>query len=141
MNNKPIILLVDDDPDFVEATCAVLESALYEVQVAYSGAEAWDRVRESCPHLIILDVIMPGEDGFQLLKRLRADATLQAIPVMMLTSLPNGLSPVSADAAGENVQDYVDKPVRPAELLKRIEKLLELYKDNEWHATFAKPID
>jgi putative two-component system response regulator len=124
MTTVPTILLIDDDPDFVEATCAVLESAPYEVWVAYSGAEGLTRAQESRPDLIILDVIMPGEDGFRILERLRADPVLAKVPVMMLTSLPNGLSLASSGGADTAVEDYVDKPIRPAELLRRVEKLL-----------------
>jgi CheY-like chemotaxis protein len=75
--------------------------------------------------VIILDVIMPGEDGFRVLDRLRVDPALAPIPVMMLTSLPNGLSAASAGDASF-VEDYVDKPIKPAELLQRVSKLLEL---------------
>ena len=121
----PTVLLIDDDPDFVEATCTVLESAPYEVLVAYNGDEGLTVAQEAQPDLIILDVIMPGEDGFRVLDRLRADPALAPIPVMMLTSLPNGLSATSAGDA-TLVEDYVDKPIRPAELLQRISKLLEL---------------
>lgn len=120
------ILLIDDDPDFVEATCAVLESVPYEVLVAYNGAEGLAKARETPPDVIILDVIMPGEDGFQILERLRADPALTNIPVMMLTSLPNGLSVTPVSETSASVEDYIDKPVRPAELLQRVERLLGL---------------
>jgi len=120
----PTILLIDDDPDFVEATCTVLESAPYKVLVAYNGKEGLTQARQARPDLVILDVIMPGEDGFRILERLRADPALAHIPVMMLTSLPNGLSLASRGEADTAVEDYVDKPIRPADLLRRIEKLL-----------------
>jgi DNA-binding response OmpR family regulator len=122
--NTWTILLIDDDPDFVEATCTVLESAPYSVLVAYSGEEGLNRAREDRPDLIILDVIMPGEDGFRILERLRADRMLAHIPVVMLTSLPNGLNLASRGGANTAVEDYIDKPIRPAELLSRVEKLL-----------------
>ena len=124
MNTMPTILLIDDDPDFVEATCTVLESAPYKVLVAYNGQEGLTQAREAPPDLIILDVIMPGEDGFRILERLRADPALARIPVMMLTSLPNGLSLASKGEIKTTVEDYIDKPIRPANLLRRIERLL-----------------
>lgn len=122
--HKPTILLIDDDPDFVEATCTVLESGPYEVLVAYSGAEGLSMARKTRPDVIILDVIMPVEDGFQTLEKLRADPALADIPVMMLTSLPNGLS-MSPVSEANTVDDYVDKPIGPAVLLQRVKKLLE----------------
>jgi CheY-like chemotaxis protein len=130
MSTVPTILLVDDDPDFVEATCTVLESVPYKVLVAYNGSAGLAKAREAQPDLIILDVIMPVEDGFQTLEKLRADPMLAHIPVMMLTSLSNGLSvaPLRGTNASEkdHVDDYIDKPIRPTELLKRVERLLEL---------------
>jgi len=125
MKTIPTILLIDDDPDFVEATCTVLESASYEVLVAYNGDEGLAIVREARPDLIILDVIMPVEDGFQVLEKLRGDPTLAHIPVMILTSLPNGLDVAPMSEANAVAEDYIDKPIRPAELLQRVEKLLE----------------
>jgi CheY-like chemotaxis protein len=126
MNTVPTVLLIDDDPDFVEATCAVLESVPYEVVVAYNGNEGVARAQETRPDLIILDVIMPGEDGFQIFERLRADPALAHIPVMMLTSLVNGLDLAPAGEGTIVAEDYIDKPIKPAELLRRVEELLEL---------------
>jgi putative two-component system response regulator len=125
MTDRPAILLIDDDPDFVEATCAVLESASYRVLVAYNGDEGLARAQESRPDLIILDVIMPGEDGFQTLENLRADPALAHVPVMMLTSLVNGLSMAPASETDTALEDYIEKPIKPAELLRRVEKYLE----------------
>jgi CheY-like chemotaxis protein len=126
MNTKPTILLIDDDPDFVEATRTVLESAPYEVLVAYNGGEGLVMAQESQPDLIILDVIMPGEDGFQTLEKLRADQILTDVPVMILTSLSDGQSFVPGGEVNAAVEDYVDKPIKPAKLLQRVEKLLGL---------------
>jgi two-component system sensor histidine kinase/response regulator len=125
MNKVPTILLIDDDPDFVDATCTVLESVPYKVLVAYSGSEGLAKAQETPPDLIILDVIMPVEDGFQILERLRDDRALAHIPVMMLTSLLDGLSVASMGGTNAAIADYVEKPVKPAELLRRIGELLE----------------
>lgn len=75
------ILLVDDDPDFVEATKIVLESAPYQVEVAYNGREALAKVHEEKPDLIILDIIMPEQDGFKVCKVLKEDPELSKIPI------------------------------------------------------------
>jgi len=82
------ILLIDDDRDFVEATGAILES-VYEVDVAYSGDEGLARARRARPNLILLDIIMPTKDGFQVYEVLKKDPDLARIPVVMLTSLPD----------------------------------------------------
>ena len=117
------ILLVDDDRDFVEATTAVLESA-YEVDMAYGGKEALAKARASRPDLILLDVIMPGEDGFAVCEKLKADPELADVPVIMLTSLAEGLGPSGKVGCVSQAEDYLEKPVKPAELLRRVNKFL-----------------
>jgi len=122
------ILLVDDDPDFVEATKIILESAPYEVEVAYNGTEALAKVRKEKPDLIILDIIMPEQDGFKVCKALKEDPELSKIPIIMLTSLSERMGETVysvSDGLMLEAEDYVDKPVTPAELLSRVAKFLE----------------
>lgn len=122
------ILLVDDDPDFVEATKIVLESALYQVEVAYDGTEALAKVHEEKPDLIILDIIMPEQDGFKVCKALKEDPELSKIPIIMLTGLSERMGETVysvSDGLMLEAEDYVDKPVTPAELLARVAKFLE----------------
>lgn len=122
------ILLVDDDPDFVEATRIVLESAPYQVEVAYDGTEALAKVEEERPDLIILDIIMPEQDGFKVCKALKGDPELSKIPIIMLTSLSERMGE-TAYAVGDGLmleaEDYIDKPVSPQELLGRVAKFLK----------------
>ncbi len=122
------ILLVDDDPDFVEATKIVLESAPYQVEVAYNGREALAKVHEEKPDLIILDIIMPEQDGFKVCKALKEDPELSKIPIIILTSLSERMRETVysvSDGLMLEAEDYVDKPVTPAELLARVAKFLE----------------
>ena len=122
------ILLVDDDPDFVEATTIVLESGPYKVIPAYSGREGLQKVEEEEPDLIILDIIMPGEDGFEVCRKLKRDPRYTEIPIIMLTSLSQRLGETTysvIDGMTLEADDYVDKPVHPRELLKRVRELLE----------------
>jgi DNA-binding response OmpR family regulator len=122
------ILLVDDDPDFVEATRTVLESVPYEVVVAHDGDEALDIVGEVQPDLVLLDIIMPTKDGFLVCEKLKSDADLWHIPVIMLTSLSQRISETAysvQDGMMLEADDFIDKPVRPAELLARIARLLK----------------
>lgn len=120
------ILMVDDDRDFVESTKAVLEEK-YEVLVAYDGDEGIEKARAEKPDLIILDVIMPTEDGFSAAERLKEDPELSAIPIMMLTSFGTRVSETNIPRSrGMDLEseDYIEKPVDPDELLSRAEKLL-----------------
>ena len=123
MTQRKRILLVDDDHDFVEATTAVLESA-YTVETAYGGNEGLAKAHASKPDLILLDVIMPDEDGFTVCEKLKADPALADVPVIMLTSLPEGLGPSGKVGCISEAEDYLEKPVRPAELLRRVNKFL-----------------
>jgi two-component system alkaline phosphatase synthesis response regulator PhoP len=128
MTEMPTILLVDDDRDFVEATKIVLESAPYDVAVAYDGDEALRKVKEVNPDLIILDIIMPEQHGFKVCEALKSDPELNEIPVIMLTSLSQQMGETAfslRDGMMLEADDYVDKPVTPEELLRRVRKFLE----------------
>jgi two-component system alkaline phosphatase synthesis response regulator PhoP len=121
------ILLVDDDRDFVEATKTLLEER-YEVVVAYDGDEGIAKAREENPDLIILDVIMPVEDGFTAAEEIAKDEQLKKIPLMLLTSFGQRMTKETniprsrgMEVAGD---DYVEKPVEPEELFRRVEKLI-----------------
>ena len=121
------ILLIDDDPDFVEATRKVLESRDYQVAVAYSGAEGLQKAMEDKPDVILLDIIMPAKDGFNVCEEFKESDELGDIPVLMLTSYSQRKGdtriPVS-HGFGLEAEDYIDKPVQPAVLIERIEKQL-----------------
>ena len=123
------ILLVDDDPDFVAATKTVLESRSdYNLFTASDGVFALSTAKAEKPDLIILDVIMPFEDGFTAARELKADPELSKIPIIILTSFSYrvGETDVSiAQGMKLEAEDYVEKPVSPQELLRRVDKLLK----------------
>jgi len=127
MARQAKILIVDDDPVFVEATKAVLESKNYQVSAAYDGDEGLEKVQDERPDLIVLDIIMPTKDGFTVCEQLKSDPAFSEIPVLILTSFAEKKGetsiPVSEGLALE-AEDYIDKPVLPDELLSRIEKML-----------------
>lgn len=130
MQRQAKILVIDDDPDFVEATKTVLESK-YQVITVYNGDDGLKKVVEERPDLIILDVVMPGKDGFAVCKELKENPHyhfFSKIPVLLLTVFPRGMEetkiPLSAGVSME-AEDYVQKPVSPEELLKRAEELLK----------------
>lgn len=128
MEKRAKILLVDDDPDFVEATKVVLESQLYEVITALSGKEGLEKAREQKPDLVLLDIIMPQIDGFQVCQQLKKDPELAEVPVIMITSFSEKYRETSlglSQGLTLEAEDFVDKPVSPAELLIRVEKWLK----------------
>jgi two-component system alkaline phosphatase synthesis response regulator PhoP len=127
MEKRAKILLVDDDPDFVQATKVVLESQPYEVITALSGKEGLKRAREERPDLVLLDIIMPEVDGFQVCQQLKKDPQLAQIPVIMITSFSERYMETSlpmSQGLTLEADDFVDKPVAPNELLIRVQKWL-----------------
>ena len=125
MEKKAKILLVDDDPDLINATRTILESNLYEVIVAQEGEEGLRKAREEKPDLIILDVIMPVKDGFTAAEQLKSDPELAKIPVVMLTSFSSKGQQTSIPRSRGldlDTEDYLDKPISPDELLKVVER-------------------
>jgi DNA-binding response OmpR family regulator len=128
MNGQAKILIVDDDPAFVEATTAILKSDSYKVEAAYDKEKAMEKIKREKPDLILLDVMMQRlDDGFTMCYKLKHDPELKPIPVLMITGVTKktGLK-FSPQTDGEYLEadDYVDKPVKAADLLKRVKKLL-----------------
>ena len=123
------ILLIDDDLDFLEATETVLKSnSNYEIITATNGDIGLQMAKDEKPDLILLDIIMPVQDGFTAAKTLKSDPQLQDIPVVLLTSFSQRVGETDlAVRQGMDLEaeDYIEKPVSPQELLRRVEKLLQ----------------
>jgi len=127
MTKPAKILLVDDDPVFVEATKTILESQ-YRVITAHDGEEGLEKARKEKPDLILLDIIMPAKDGFNVCKQMKQDRQLANIPVIMLTSFAQhkGETDIPVDAGLElEAEGYLEKPVSPEALLKQVRNMLK----------------
>ncbi|MEJ2056923.1 MAG: response regulator [Desulfofustis sp.] len=123
MADKKLILLVDDDPDFVEAVRVIVENGGYEVAVAYDGQEGLEAVAERKPDLIVLDVMMPVMNGHQACAKLKGDEETAAIPIILLTAVADRVTTSTythRDMLESEAEDYMPKPVEPNELLERI---------------------
>jgi two-component system alkaline phosphatase synthesis response regulator PhoP len=122
------ILIVDDDPDLVEAVTMILESKGHDVVPAYGGIEGLQKAKSEAPDLIVLDVMMPDKDGYTVCKELKADAKYRNIPILLLTAVVSEIPKTSRYTHEMGLEteadDYIDKPVEPAELVKRVEVLL-----------------
>jgi len=128
MDNRPKILLVDDDNDFVEATKMVLESKNYNVITASEGESGLRKARDENPDLIILDIIMPVKNGFTAAEEFKKDPVLSRIPVIMLTSFSSkgvGSGIPFGKGLELEAEDYIEKPISPEELLKKVSYLLK----------------
>jgi len=129
MNQGKSILVVDDDPDVVETTKIVLESAGYNVMSASNTREATELLDRTTPDLILLDVMMAEVDeGFRFSHKLRRDEKLSGIPIIMLSAIgaASGLK-FSAGEPNDFIQadEFLDKPVNLQVLLKKIAAVLE----------------
>lgn len=128
MSEKKKILLVDDDPDFVEAVKVIVESGGYEVKVAYDGKEGLEAVEEDKPDLIVLDVMMPVMNGHEACARLKGNPETAKIPVILLTAVADRVTTSTythRDMLESEAEDYMPKPVEPAELLEMIKSWLK----------------
>lgn len=123
------ILIIDDDADIVESMRVVLESKNYDVVSASSGQEGLDKAKQENPDLIILDVMMPNMDGFEMSRAIKGDPEHKNIPILMLTAIKEKSGLDFKKEAGDEtwlpVDDYCEKPLDPQELIAKIEKLLQ----------------
>ena len=93
MSDKKLILVVDDDPDLVESVSMKLESENFTVQKAYDGEEALQKIQEKQPDLVLLDVMMPKKNGYELCDELKSDAQYKDIIVVLLTAVGDAVTP------------------------------------------------
>jgi DNA-binding response OmpR family regulator/DNA-binding CsgD family transcriptional regulator len=113
-----VVLIVDDIPDNLAVLHDALDECGYTVLVAIDGASAIARAAQALPDIVLLDVMMPGMDGFEVARRLKADQATAPIPIVFMTALTDTEHVLAAFAAGG--VDYVSKPVRPREVVARI---------------------
>lgn len=113
-----VVLIVDDVPDNLSVLHDALDESGYTVLVATNGESALQRAAQALPDIVLLDALMPGLDGFEVARRLKARPETASIPIVFMTGLTETEHVVAAFAAGG--VDYVTKPVRTSEVLARI---------------------
>ncbi len=126
MSDKQLILVVDDDTDLVEMISMKLESENFQVAKAYDGVEAFEKIKEEKPALIILDVMMPRKDGYVLCDELKNSDDYKDIVVVLLTAVSDAVSSTNYTHMGGKTtlaDDFVPKPID-------LDKLMEIVKDN-----------
>ena len=125
MSDKQLILVVDDDPDLVEAVSLKLESENYRVAKAYDGVQAWEKIKEEKPKLVILDVMMPNKDGYAVCDEIKKDPQYKDITVVLLTAVGSAVTTTKYSHRGGRstlADDYIPKPID-------LDKLMEIVKD------------
>ena len=122
MNSKPRILIVDDEPLNVKLFAAILSSDSYEIIRAFNGEQALEKVNEECPDLILLDIMMPGIDGFEVTRQLKGRIETRDIPIILITAFDVADYKVIGYEAGAD--EFLNKPVKAPELKSRVKSLL-----------------
>lgn len=129
MPDRRRVLVVDDEPDVLLLCRVNLEFEGYEVMEAADGVEAMSRVRERRPDVILLDVMMPRMDGWQVLTELKSDEKLKDIPVVMLTAKVQDQDQIRGWSAGAS--EYITKPFSPLSLSQVLDDVLADGPDDE----------
>jgi len=124
MKDKPLVLIIDDSPVNLMLLYNILEKHDLRVVLANSGEQGLTLAKQSPPDIVLLDVIMPGWDGYETCRRFKQDASLEKIPILFLSALGDTENKVRALQAGG--VDYVSKPFQKEELLARVETHAEL---------------
>jgi two-component system phosphate regulon response regulator PhoB len=119
---NPKILVADDEPDVLNLVSANLRAAGFEVLKAEDGPSALELARSQPPHLLVLDLMLPGMSGLEVCRALKADPVTSSIPIIMLTAKAEEVDRIVGLELGAD--DYVTKPFSPRELVLRVKSVL-----------------
>jgi CheY-like chemotaxis protein len=125
MSDKKLVLVVDDDPDLVEMVSLKLQSENFRVAKAYDGIQAWERIKEERPDLIILDVMMPKKNGYQVCDEIKKDPEYKDIIVVLLTAVGDAVTSTSYthwDGKTALAEEFIPKPID-------LDNLMDIVKD------------
>lgn len=124
MQSQNVILIVDDNPVGLQHLAMILETPGYQLVLCSSGKEALEKAGKMQPDLVLLDVLMPGMDGFEVCRLMRADPVLAEVPILIVTALDDRESRLKGLNAGAD--DFITKPIDPDELDARVHTILRL---------------
>jgi len=127
MEKRPYILIVDDDPDILEGILTILETQPYRTATARDGKKCMEMIAQETPDLLILDLLMPRMDGWGVIREMRNNPAYLKVPIIVLTTVIEDASRRRYEletGMAMDVQDYVQKPARPDDLIQRIERLI-----------------
>lgn len=139
MSKKPRILAVDDEPRNLRLIEGLLTPLGYEVLQATNGQEALDVIQKTPPDVILLDVLMPKVDGFEVARRLKSDEATKIIPIVMVTSLSATEDRVRALEVGAD--DFLSKPLDKTELRARVQSLVKVKAYNDHMVNYQKELE
>ncbi|NCP87213.1 MAG: two-component system response regulator [Anaerolineae bacterium CG_4_9_14_3_um_filter_57_17] len=123
-NEQKRILCIEDEPDMIDLIRIILQRRGYEIQGAAGGQEGIRKVREWLPDLVLLDLMMPDMDGWEVYQQMKAEEKTRNIPVIVVTAKAQNIDKVLGLHIAK-VDDYVAKPFSPSELLASVEKVFK----------------
>jgi DNA-binding response OmpR family regulator len=123
MADRRRILCIEDEPEMIDLIRLILERKGFEVLGAVGGHEGLEAIRSEKPDLILLDLMMPDVDGWEVYRQMKADSELQHIPVVVVTAKAQSIDKVLGLHIAK-VDDYVTKPFGPSDLLESVERVL-----------------
>jgi len=138
MTSNQRILIVDDQPDILEMTALVLSGAGYEVRTTSSGAQALDHLATQPCDLVLLDINMPGMDGWETLRLIRTDDSLVGLPVVIFSVKSEFRDKVIG--MQEGAVDYITKPFEVDQLLFRVRRVLDSRRGGEPRLAAPQPV-
>ncbi|MFB0537809.1 MAG: response regulator transcription factor [Anaerolineae bacterium] len=124
-DEKKKVVCIEDEPEMIDLIKLILERKGFEVLGAVGGQEGLEVIRREMPDLILLDLMMPEIDGWEVFRQMRADEQLKDIPVIVVTAKAQSIDKVLGLHIAK-VDDYVTKPFGPQELLKSVNKVLAM---------------
>jgi putative two-component system response regulator len=139
MKDKPVILVVDDQPQNIELLEAYLVPEGYEILTAANGEEALGKLSGNQIDLILLDVMMPGMDGFEVTRRVRQNDSYRLLPIILVTALRETEDRVKGIEAG--CDDFISKPVDKMELLARVRSLVKVKAYNDLMSNYRTELE
>ncbi len=127
MNTKKKILVIDDEPDFAAIVQTNLKNEGFDVDVAYDGVEGLEKIKANPPDAIVLDVMMPEKDGYEVCSELKSDEKYQNIPIIMLTAVADHVGSTRyshADGMSMEADDYLPKPASAEQITNSVKGLI-----------------
>ncbi len=118
------ILCIEDEPEMIDLIRLILERRGYDVEGASGGKEGLEKIRNAPPDLVLLDLMMPDMDGWEVYQQMKAEEASKEIPVIVVTAKAQSIDKVLGLHIAK-VDDYISKPFSPQELLNSVEQVLE----------------
>ena len=121
------IVYVEDDVEMIDLVKLILERKGYQVSGASGGQEGWEIIKSNLPDLVLLDLMMPDIDGWEVYQKMRDDIATKDIPVIVITAKAQNIDRVLGLHIAK-VEDYITKPFKPEDLVESVERFIEKQK-------------